>query len=59
MPTAERQQWRDPVTVDAHGGHAAMDYEEHARTYGNFIKGVQISIGALAVLLILMAIFLV
>jgi hypothetical protein len=47
------------VTVDAHGGHAAMDYDEHARTYGNFIKGVQISIGALAVLLILMAIFLV
>jgi hypothetical protein len=46
------------VTVDTHGGHTAMDYEEHARTYSHFIKGVQISIVAIAVLLVLMAIFL-
>jgi hypothetical protein len=41
------------------GGHAAMDYEQHVRTYDAFIKGVQISVASLVVLVILMAMFLV
>ena len=47
------------MSVDTSGGHAAMDYKEHLRTYRGFIKGVQFGIGAIVALLVLMAIFLV
>jgi len=46
------------VSVDTAGGHSAMDYKEHVRTYGNFLKLVQITIGIVAVIMISMAVFL-
>ncbi|MBV1693937.1 MAG: aa3-type cytochrome c oxidase subunit IV [Hyphomicrobiales bacterium] len=27
------------MTIDTSGGHPAMDYKEHVRTYNGFIKG--------------------
>jgi hypothetical protein len=47
------------VSVDTTGGHPAMDYQEHERTYSGFLKLVQISVGLIALILISMAIFLV
>ena len=40
-------------------GSTYMDYPEHERTYRNFITGAKYLTAALAVLMILMAIFLV
>ncbi len=47
------------MSVDTSDGHPAMDYEEHVRTYNGFMLFTKISIVALAILLIAMAIFLV
>ncbi|HMN37177.1 MAG TPA: aa3-type cytochrome c oxidase subunit IV [Hyphomicrobium sp.] len=44
--------------VDTTGGHPAMEYAEHRRTYESFIRFTKIAIAALAVLLIGMKIFL-
>lgn len=38
--------------------HSAEDFEAHKQTYAAFVKGAQWGTGGLALLLILMAIFL-
>jgi hypothetical protein len=43
----------------ATGGHAAMDYAEHNRTYNGFLTGTKFAIGFLVVLLVGMFVFLV
>lgn len=45
--------------VDTEGGHAAMDYNEHMRTYTGFIRFTIASIIFLVLLLAGMAYFLV
>ncbi|MCP8939803.1 aa3-type cytochrome c oxidase subunit IV [Alsobacter sp. SYSU M60028] len=42
----------------AQGGHPAMDYAEHERTYRAFVSFAKWGTGAVIVVLILMAIFL-
>ena len=44
--------------VDTSGGHEAMDYKEHERTYQGFLAGTKYLTLALVVLLLGMAIFL-
>ena len=43
--------------VDTSGGHEAMDYKEHERTYKGFLAGTKYLTIATAILLILLAIF--
>ena len=38
------------------GGHPAMDYREHERTWAAVVRGSKIMIGLIAALLVLMAI---
>ena len=45
--------------VDTTGGHSAMDYAEHNRTYAGFLKLTKISIVLLVLLLAGMKVFLV
>lgn len=45
--------------IDLSGGNAAMDYDQHQRTYKAFIRGTIILVAHLVVLLGLMAYFLV
>ncbi|MGE0626863.1 MAG: aa3-type cytochrome c oxidase subunit IV [Hyphomicrobiaceae bacterium] len=47
------------MSVDTTGGHGAMDYAEHIRTYHGFIRLTQITVVLVAILLIFMAMFLV
>ena len=47
------------MAIDTSGGHPAMDYAEHNRTYQGFVAFTKYSIIALVVLLALMAYFLV
>ena len=47
------------MSIDTSGGHPAMDYREHVRTYNGFIRLIVVSIVLLVILLIGMAIFLV
>lgn len=47
------------VGLDLQGGHPAMDYSEHERTYKGFLRFTQISIVLLVLLLAGMAFFLV
>lgn len=47
------------MAVNTSGGHPAMDYNEHQRTYAGFIHFTKIGIGALVVLLAGMYFFLV
>ena len=42
------------MAVDTSGGHPAMDYPEHLRTYSGFIKGTVVMI----VLIVLILLFL-
>lgn len=44
--------------LDLTGGHSAMDYAEHARTYKGFIRGTITLILLVAVLLVGMFLFL-
>jgi hypothetical protein len=44
--------------LDLTGGHAAMDYAEHARTYKGFIKGTITLIVIVALTLVGMFLFL-
>lgn len=44
--------------LDLSGGHAAMDYAEHARTYKGFVKGTIVLVVAIAILLVGMFLFL-
>ena len=46
------------MSIDTSGGHPAMDYAEHQRTYARFIKGSVVGIGVIAAILVLMALFL-
>lgn len=46
------------MSTDTAGGHPAMDYPEHNRTYNGFIKATIGTIIAIAALLIGMAVFL-
>ncbi len=45
--------------VKTSGGHPAMDYAEHVRTYQNFLAWTKVSVVFLTVLLAGMAFFLV
>ncbi|KAB2914838.1 MAG: aa3-type cytochrome c oxidase subunit IV [Hyphomicrobiaceae bacterium] len=47
------------MAVETSGGHPAMDYAEHTRTYAGFVRAIIIVVALLAVLLAGMAIFLV
>lgn len=47
------------MSVDTSKGHPAMDYNEHERTYGGFLRFTKIAIIALIALLAAMAYFLV
>ena len=43
------------MSVDTSGGHPAMDYKEHQRTYAGFILFTKIGIVLTVLLLIVMA----
>jgi hypothetical protein len=47
------------MAVDTRGGHPAMDYAEHTRTYRGFIRATVVTIILLALLLVGMLVFLV
>ena len=47
------------MAVDTKGGHPAMDYAEHTRTYHGFIRATVISVIFLVLLLAGMFVFLV
>jgi hypothetical protein len=46
------------MSIDTTGGHPAMDYREHERTYRGFVRGTIILTILVALILIGMAIFL-
>ena len=46
------------MAVDPSGGHPAMDYQEHLRTYSGFLRAMTILIG-LAVVTLVFLLFLV
>ena len=45
--------------IDTSDGHKAMDYREHLRTYGSFLKGTIALIVLVALILFGMLVFLV
>lgn len=47
------------MSIDTTGGHPAMDYKEHVKTYNGFLLGTKILSGFVIGILVLMAIFLV
>lgn len=47
------------MSVDTSDGHPAMDYKEHERTFSFFMAMTKVTIIAVALILIGMAIFLV
>ncbi|MEO8651845.1 MAG: aa3-type cytochrome c oxidase subunit IV [Hyphomicrobiaceae bacterium] len=47
------------MTIDTSGGHEAMDYREHVRTYHGFVRGAIILTSIVIVILAGMAFFLV
>jgi len=47
------------MAVDTNGGHPAMDYPEHLRTYAGFLKGTVALIVGVALLLLFMLFYLV
>ncbi|MGH1417240.1 MAG: aa3-type cytochrome c oxidase subunit IV [Hyphomicrobiaceae bacterium] len=47
------------MSLDTSGGHKAMDYAEHTRTYAGFLRLTKISVVALILLLVGMYVFLV
>jgi Bacterial aa3 type cytochrome c oxidase subunit IV len=56
MKTREKWDWRrHPMSVDMSDGHPAMDYKQHEATYRGFLRGVQYTVIAVALLLIIMA----
>ena len=40
------------MAIDPTGGHAAMDYPEHVRTYSGFLRATVIMIGLVVVILL-------
>jgi hypothetical protein len=47
------------MTIDTSGGHEAMDYREHVRTYNGFVRGTVVLTVIVALILAGMAAFLV
>ncbi|MEZ5818682.1 MAG: aa3-type cytochrome c oxidase subunit IV [Hyphomicrobiaceae bacterium] len=47
------------MTVDTSGGHPAMDYKEHLRTYEGFLRGSIVLVVLCALILLGMLFFLV
>lgn len=47
------------MSIDTSEGHPAMDYKEHERTYAGFIAATKVTVVAVVLLLIIMAITLV
>jgi hypothetical protein len=47
------------MAIDPAGGHPAMDYAEHMRTYSGFIRATIVMIVFVAVILLFMLFFLV
>lgn len=47
------------MSVDTSGGHPAMDYKEHTRTYDGFVRGTVALVVFIVLLLAGMAVFLV
>lgn len=47
------------MSVDTSGGHPAMDYAEHRRTYSGFVRGIVALVVLVALILLFMLIFLV
>lgn len=47
------------MTINTSEGNPNMDYQEHMRTYHGFIKAVQYGSVSVALILFLMAIFLI
>jgi hypothetical protein len=56
---SESQLQGNLMAIDPTGGHPAMDYGEHIRTYDAFIRGTMIVIVLIAVVLLGMLFFLV
>src|SRR5262245_13602485 len=54
-----RESERPAMAVDPTGGHPAMDYPEHLRTYAGFLKATVTLIVGVAVLLLFMLFYLV
>ena len=50
---------RGKMSVETNGGHPAMDYPEHLRTYQGFLRGSLVLIVLVAILLLGMLIMLV
>ncbi|MCL4768100.1 MAG: aa3-type cytochrome c oxidase subunit IV [Hyphomicrobiaceae bacterium] len=46
------------MSIDGSGGNLAMDYDEHHRTYGGFVRGAKYLAGLVALILVAMAILL-
>ena len=46
------------MSIDPSGGHPAMDYPEHERTYSRFLRLTQVSTILIVIALALMAFFL-
>ncbi len=44
--------------IDTNSGHPDMDYAQHRATYASFLRGVQVSVVLLVLLLAGMAVFL-
>ena len=47
------------MSLDTSGGHPAMDYAEHNRTYAGFIRGAVVLCVVVAIILLGMLVFLV
>jgi Bacterial aa3 type cytochrome c oxidase subunit IV len=47
------------MSVDTSGGHSAMDYAEHARTYRGFLRGTVVLVVLVILILLFMLFFLV
>jgi len=47
------------MAVDTSGGHPAMDYKEHLKTYEGFLRGAAVLVGLCALILLGMLFFLV
>jgi len=47
-----QQIWGLLMAIDPSGGHSAMDYPEHMRTYAGFLRATVILIGLVVVILL-------
>jgi hypothetical protein len=47
------------MAIDPSGGHPAMDYAEHTRTYAGFVRMTMAMIAIVALILLFMLFFLV